>query len=219
MPVVYTKKYIDRNPNSPLHHNANWSPKQRQEAVALYKILGNLKLVSNSLGIPYQTLKGWHIQDWWKECELEIANETKAKLTGNLSRIGEKALKVVEDRLENGEFIYDQKTGKIKRKPINSRDANKIFTDSVDRTLLIEKLEREQVKVVTQEKMEDHLKKLKEIMLGFGGKTAKIGEVIDVQETEGIFQEAVQQEAADGTESTASGATTPGSDPAPGVGS
>lgn len=44
-----------------------------------------------------------------------------------------KALAVTLDRLENGDFFYDQKTGKVKRKPVSMTDAHRVAVDLMSR--------------------------------------------------------------------------------------
>jgi len=48
-----------------------------------------------------------------------------------VKNIAEKSFAVVEDRLEHGNYVFDQKTGKIRRIPVNLKDAHKVAMDSV----------------------------------------------------------------------------------------
>ena len=40
-------------------------------------------------------------------------------------------MEIMADRLENGDHIYDQKAGKLIRKPVALRDAHKVAVDMV----------------------------------------------------------------------------------------
>lgn len=156
----YTRQ-IDKKPGKD-PQNSHWSDKQKYEAVALYRLVGSLRAVANTLGIPEITVKKWHLQDWWKEYEEEVRQSARAELTGKMKKVADKAIKVVEDRLENGEWIFDQKRGELKRRPIGAHVANQILKDSVDRQILIEKLQREDKKEATQEQIGTRLMQLHE---------------------------------------------------------
>jgi hypothetical protein len=186
MVLKVTKREINKRPS----HGAaaTWSTKQRYEAVALYKLVGNLRVVSTTSGIPYDTIRKWHTMDWWKDYEQEIAKQTRAELTGKLGKIAEKAIKVVEDRLENGDYVFNSKTGNIMRKPVNAQQANRIFTDAVDRTILLEKLEAETKVVNTQEKLADRLTKLSETFRDIARTTRRPGNVIDVEPEDAVHE-------------------------------
>jgi hypothetical protein len=118
----------------------NWSDGQKLEAVQTFMVLGNLKLVSGTLKIPYDTLKVWKASEWWKTLEGELRVQDDLQLSTRLQRIVAKSYDVVEDRLEHGDFVYDQKTGVMRRKPVAMRDAHKVALDLSDkRDLLIDR--------------------------------------------------------------------------------
>lgn len=158
MPVKQYKRQVNKKQGD--HKQAQWSDKQKYEAVATYLILGSLRGTAMQLGIPELTIRKWHISDWWPEYELEIRNTARAQTTGKLRSITERAMKIVEDRLEQGDLIYDQKTGKLVRKPVGAHVANKILNDSFDRQILLEKLQREEKKEVKQEEIQNTLLRL-----------------------------------------------------------
>jgi hypothetical protein len=151
---------VDKDPKS--KDKTHYSTKQRYEAVVLYRMLGNFALVSRNMGIPEQTIYNWGSTDWWKEMEEDIRKESNAKLSGNIQKIVNKAFKVVEDRLENGDWIYDQKQGQLKRKPVGAHTANQILKDGLDKTFFIEKLKREEKQQETEETIAVRLLKLSE---------------------------------------------------------
>lgn len=179
MPVKYVRKEVDRKPS---HHNERWSEKQKKEAVALYRLTGNLRLTGDSLGIPNNTIKKWHISDWWRDYEIEIAKETKLRQSGKLSVIAEKALKIVEDRLDNGEW-HVNKDGDVVRRPLPALTANKIASDTIDRQLLVEKFQKESEVRMTEEKLVDRLAKLHETFaeLARKGRQKPLGEVFEAE--------------------------------------
>ena len=73
-------------------------------------------------------------------------------------KIVRKALSVVEDRLDNGNFQMDQKTGKVTRVPVNLADTHRVMKDLVDQQ---QKLRKDKVvESVAQETINDKLVKL-----------------------------------------------------------
>lgn len=111
----------------------HWSDSQKTEAVQTYMILGSLKLVSGALKIPFDTLKVWKTSEWWKELESDLRTQDDLQLSARLTKIVNRSYDVIEDRLENGDFVYDQKTGKMRRKPVNMRDAHKVAIDLMEK--------------------------------------------------------------------------------------
>lgn len=114
-----------------------FSDNQKIEAVQTYLILGNLRMVSATLNISYGTLTMWKASDWWRSIENDLKLQDELQLSARLKKIAERSFEVVEDRLENGNFIYDQKTGKIRRVPVSLKDAHKVAIDSVEKRELI----------------------------------------------------------------------------------
>lgn len=110
-----------------------WSDSQKTEAVQTYMILGSLKLVSGTLKIPFDTLKVWKASEWWKTLEGELRVQEDLQLSTRLTKIVNRSYDVVEDRLENGDFVYDQKTGKMRRKPVAMKDAHKVAVDLMEK--------------------------------------------------------------------------------------
>ena len=139
--------------------NLRWSEKQRMEAVNSYLLLGNLALTGRILNIPEITLRVWKAQTWWKDAVAEIKASEKVQLSSRIKKLVDGALAVVEDRLTNGDFQFDQKTGVVIRKPVNMKDAHKVAVDMVDKAEQLEKGERPEQ---TEEHVEDKLLKLAE---------------------------------------------------------
>jgi hypothetical protein len=79
-----------------------------------------------------------------------------------LKKIVTKAFVQLEDRLENGDFIFDQKTGEMRRKPVGAHTVNQILQTGLDKQFLIDKLQRDQKIAETQDSIEQRLKRLGE---------------------------------------------------------
>lgn len=139
----------------------HYSDSQKIEAVTTFLMTGSLKMVSSMLKINYNTLKLWRKSQWWKDVELDLRTQQDLQLSKRLQNIVTKSLDVIEDRMENGDFVYDQKTGQMKRRPVNMRDAHRVMMDVQERSdVLIERHMQEDS--VTTDKIEATLNKLAE---------------------------------------------------------
>src|SRR6266581_5336428 len=86
--------------------NRLWSDSQKIEAVQTYMVLGNMRLVSGALKIPFDTLKVWKSSEWWKSLEGDLRMQDDLQLSARLKNIVGKSYDVIEDRMENGDFVY-----------------------------------------------------------------------------------------------------------------
>ena len=115
----------------------HWSDSQKLEAVQTYLMLGSVRMTSAALKIPEVTIKIWRSSAWWKDLESELKIQDELQLSTRLKKIAEKSFAAVEDRLEHGNFVFDQKTGKIRRIPVNLKDAHKVAIESIQQQELI----------------------------------------------------------------------------------
>lgn len=164
-----------------------YTEKQRLEAVQTYAVTGNMALTGAMLKIDVGTLHGWKRQPWWKEFEDNLRLEDNIEISGRLRKIMSKTLDVVEDRLENGDYVYDQKSGSMRRKPVSMRDAAKVFSDSTtERQTLLDKTSSSE----SVEAVGDKLLKLADKFAMLAGKrTLELntfeGQVHEVAQTDG----------------------------------
>lgn len=136
-----------------------WSDSQKLEAVTTYLSLGNLALTGRVLKIPEMTLREWKQKEWWKEIEGELKVQDNIQLSSRLKRIIESTLSATEDRLANGDWIYDSKFGELKRKPVSMKDAHKVGMEMIEKR---EILDNRMPTSVTVEQIDDKLQKLAE---------------------------------------------------------
>lgn len=141
-------------------NNGWWSEKQRIEAVTTWLATGNLTLTAAAINIPLDTVQRWRRTPWWNELVESIRSEENLQLDGKLAKVVNKSVDQLLDRVENGDFQYDQKTGQLVRKPISARDAAKVTTDMIDRRELLQGRKEKQVEGT--KKVEEHLLKLAE---------------------------------------------------------
>ena len=158
--------------------NMKWSEKQRMDAVNSYLLLGNLALTSRVLNIPEVTLRYWKAQPWWKDAVAEIKSSEKMQLSVRVKKLVDASLAVVEDRLINGDFQFDQKTGEVVRKPVNLKDAHKVAIDMADKH---EALEKAEDVVQKEENVDDKLLRLAEKFATMA--TLSVQNKIDTQRT------------------------------------
>jgi len=152
-----------------------WADSQRIELVTTWLATGNLALSAATLGIPEITARVWKTQPWWKEMVAEIRASENLELDSKLKKVVDKSVDQLLDRVDNGDFQYDQKTGQLVRKPISARDAAKITSDMIDRRELLQGKKQEQID--SSRKMEDKLLKLADELSRFA-KAKVVQEVV-----------------------------------------
>ena len=114
---------------------------EKTKACSLWMLLGNMRIVSEKTDIPYETLSDWKNTEWWSALVDEIRASKKAKRSNSLDVAVETSLEVIQDRLENGDFILNNKTGEIQRKPVSLRDVSTITNNLLSRQLQMEELQ------------------------------------------------------------------------------
>lgn len=114
---------------------------KKVEVVTTYLVLGKAPMVEAVTKVPATTIRAWKMQPWWKELEQEIRADESAELDGKLSKIIDRSLDCVIDRIENGDFILDSRTGSVKRVPVKMKDVHKVSADLIDKRDLIRKKE------------------------------------------------------------------------------
>lgn len=114
-----------------------WSQKKKIETVTTYLALGNAPMTEGVTGVPRGTIRQWKMQQWWKDLVEDIRNEEDTELDVKLSKIIDKSLDVVMDRVTDGDFIFDSKTGKLHRKPVGMKDALQAVTQVFDKRNLL----------------------------------------------------------------------------------
>lgn len=163
-----------------------WSDKQKMDMVQSYLVTGNLALSARMLNIPEITVRKWKQSQWWKELEGQIKEQDAIELSAQLKNIIQKSLTIVADRLENGDYFYDQKSGAIVRKPVNLRDVNKVAVDLVTKRQQIEQAPQQHI--LSEDSLEAKLIKLAEKFAEIAAKKKDEvrtleAEVIEIKET------------------------------------
>lgn len=161
--------------------SGTWPIEKRIEVVSQYLVLGNLKIVAASTGISYGLIRQWKMQPWWNELEQEIRATQNIEMDTKLSKIVDRSLDSVLDRVENGDFFYDNKSGEIKRKPVNLRDVARVSVDILSKRELLRGNATDR-KETTQVSVNEQLKLLAAEFAKWQNKAKP--EVIDVEMVE-----------------------------------
>ena len=190
---VYVKA-PKRNDISQSESRGWWSEKKKNEALAFYVANGSLAETSRAVQVPLPTLNKWKASDWWKDRVRDIQNEEYDKLDVKLSKALDKALDQVMDRIENGDHIYDPRTGQLRQIPAKLRDVNHAFNSIMTNRQLVRK---QPTKIVEQQNTAIQLANLAAQFSAFvSGK--KVEEKVDELAIEFIEGETVEQDE-DGT--------------------
>lgn len=112
------------------------------KALTTFLATGSQAYTAAITKIPEQTINTWRKQDWWKEKMQEIKDSENIQLDAKLTKVMDKALDAVVDRIENGEYMYDPRTGEIKRIPAKLRDVQKVAGDMIDKKTLLAKIQK-----------------------------------------------------------------------------
>jgi hypothetical protein len=123
-----------------------------------YLQLGSLRRAVEIADVNYDTAKGWIKTPWFKDILNELRKEQQQELATRLGSIANLALATLEDRVKNGEHIYNHKTGELIRKPIGARDANQVTQNLITQKIKLEKLVQQETG--QQDTVQDVLKQL-----------------------------------------------------------
>ena len=179
--IRVNKKPGEVGPNGGAKH---WEKSQKLDAVARWLILGNLMEVSRQMNIPEITLRKWKASDFWAQAEKELRLQANLELEGKLGRVIDKSIENTLDRLDKGDLVYNQKTGKFTRVPIKAHVINQISKTMLDKKFILEKINNRQEH--SEEAIKDRLDSLKKAFLDFAKNRKVVDEsqVIDVVPTQ-----------------------------------
>lgn len=161
----------------------SWSIESKIQVVSQYLVLGNMALVSSVTGVPHQLIRAWKGQPWWKDIENQVRATENLQMDNKLSKIVDKSLDAVLDRVENGEVFYDQKSGQLRRRPANLRDVSRVSIDLLSKRELLRGNATER-KEVTQVSVDEQLKALALEFARWQSPPPKMVEVVDVESHE-----------------------------------
>lgn len=116
-----------------------WSEKKRLEVVTTWLALGSLAETSRVCNVPLDTCNRWKASEWWAKLVNDIQSGEGQKTDGKMSKVIDKALDLIMERIEQGDYQFDQKTGKIVKIPLKVRDLERVASGLFDKRQLIRK--------------------------------------------------------------------------------
>lgn len=134
-----------------------WPESKKIEVVTTFLSVGSVPTTSALTKVPIETIRSWRKTEWFKEMVEQVQDEDNQELDTKFSKIIRKTLETIEDRLENGNFQFDPRTGKVMRIPVNLRDTHRVMADLVDKRKV---LRNEPTKAETDEGSAVRLAKL-----------------------------------------------------------
>ncbi len=181
--------YKKRRGNAP---KSPWSDATKIQVVTAYLTLGKAPLVEALTGVPRQTIRLWKTQPWWGEMVREVQTEENQEVDARLSKIINKTLDVVDDRLEKGDWILDSRLGQAIRVPVKLRDASATARDLFQQR---DKIRNAPVAREREEAQADRLLKLAEQFAEFA-KAVRPQKEIEIEGE--VIDDAVHEERKEG---------------------
>jgi hypothetical protein len=187
-------KNVGGRPKLHGHDKHKWySEEDRIEAATVYAVTGKAVEVERITGIPAYVVRKWKTLEWWPQIIERIRQEKDDELDSKFTKIVDKTVEVINERLENGDYVYDNKSGEVIRKPIDGKSAAIITSIFVDKRELLRRKESHNTE---QASIKDRLERIAQDVrkLASGAKiidgeviekTVEL-EIIDAEEQESI---------------------------------
>lgn len=118
--------------------NNQWSAEAKQHVAVLLLTAGNAREVSKITGVPYETIMDWKKSEEWDAIQAKAKQLRNEQLQRGLYSLTDLALEKTRDRLEHGEWILNNKTGEMVRKPVSLRDTARVLESSIDRVVKLD---------------------------------------------------------------------------------
>ena len=165
-PIVLGKKR-GRPPKT--RAKPGWYPIEKKvHAACLYAVTGKVDEVAKLTDIPANQLKSMMGEQWWDDIVKQVHQEENDQITASMTTFIVKSLDAAIDRVENGDFYINAKTGEQFRIPVKLRDLAVpvgIFTDKRnllrgEATSRTDKLGQDEILKALGNKFESFAKKL-----------------------------------------------------------
>ena len=135
-PKTYMQKFLEGKTR--LHKKHGWFPEEKRIEVATLFAAGviNSQELAKLTGINDNTIRAWKTKDWWTDLLERIHVAHDQETVSKFTKIVDKSLEVIEDRLDAGDYVITKK-GEVKRKPVSMRDAASVASTVVDKRQLL----------------------------------------------------------------------------------
>jgi hypothetical protein len=147
---------------------SHYSDKEKMNAVCVFAVSGNSRRVAEITKIPEATIRAWKSTEWWNEILGRIHTEQDEELNSNLTKLINKAVDAVNDRIDHGDYIYDTRKGALVRKPVSARDLTVVTAISIDKRELLRGNPTSRVEKLSND---EHLNQLQEKFKQFAAAT------------------------------------------------
>jgi hypothetical protein len=114
-----------------------YSDAKKMEVCCAFAVTGNSRRVSEITKVPEGTIRMWKQTEWWQDIMSRIRQEHNEELDTKLTKLVDKAMDKINDRLENGDYVYNAKADKLIRKPVGARDLSTITATAIDKRQLL----------------------------------------------------------------------------------
>jgi len=143
----------------------NYTREDRYKAAALYVATGNSEAVSRETGIPGSTIRHWiqHDGDFQLICQ-EYQAECGEKWRYKYAQIIDETTEQILDRIRNGDFVRDTKTGELIKVPVKAKELTIIEAIHFDKLRLLES----QPTKITRHESDANLKRTVEKFIAIG---------------------------------------------------
>lgn len=185
---VVIKKQVGR-PRKEARHKAEWHPEEKRiEACTLFAATGSITKTAALCKVPAGTVRRWKDEDWWDEISQRIRREENESTDKKFSTIVDKALSKIEERIENGDYVYDIKKGVAVPVPVGARDLAIVTGTLFDKRQL---LRGEATKISKNVNTEEHLNQLAERFIQAVKKRGSGVKELDIEDAQTIQGESV----------------------------
>ena len=140
MSSVENNELSSADNNFPLLGSSKYDWSTKTKAVSMFMETGNLRLTAEKINVPYETIQSWKKAEWWPTLVDEVRLIKKANANKKIEKIVEEGIEVISDRLQNGDWILNNKTGELQRKPVSLRDATQITNALMTRQIQMEEI-------------------------------------------------------------------------------
>lgn len=113
------------------------SEEDRIRAATVYAATGSCVRTSEITSIPAGTIRQWRTQEWWPQIIDRIQSEEDDELDVKFTNIVKKSVDQINERIDNGDFFFDQKAGEAVKVPVKAKDLGVIASIFMDKRDLI----------------------------------------------------------------------------------
>jgi hypothetical protein len=167
----------------------HYTDKDKLNAVCVFAVAGNSRRVAELTKIPEATIRAWKQTEWWNDAMSRIITEQDEELNTKLTKLVDKAVEAVNDRLENGNYIYNPKLDKLVRKPVDAKELAIVTAISIDKRQLLRGQPTSRIENISQD---ERLKKLSDQFKKFA-EAKEVTQVVD-NSLEEVVEEDVWEE-------------------------